>query len=85
MNTDVLQMVEAEDRKPSEGLLNNIRSENLNVYRASPQRLREDVGQESRGAITGDARIARVAAASTSMPSIAARSGGAWSAESNSA
>ena len=32
---------------PPEGLLENIRSENLNVYRASPQRLREDVGQES--------------------------------------
>jgi hypothetical protein len=47
MNTDVLQIVDADDRKPSEGLLNNIRSENLNVYRASPQRLREDVGQES--------------------------------------
>ncbi len=28
-------------------LLERIRSENLNVYRASPQRLREDVGQES--------------------------------------
>lgn len=28
-------------------LLDRIRSENLNVYRASPQRLREDVGQES--------------------------------------
>ena len=47
MNTDVLQMAEANDREPSEGLLSNIRSENLNVYRASPQRLREDVGQES--------------------------------------
>jgi hypothetical protein len=47
MNTDVLQMAEADDREPSEGLLSNIRIENLNVYRASPQRLREDVGQES--------------------------------------
>jgi hypothetical protein len=28
-------------------LLEKIRNENLNVYRASPQRLREDVGQES--------------------------------------
>ena len=28
-------------------LLTRIRNENLNVYRASPQRLREDVGQES--------------------------------------
>src|ERR1700757_1285153 len=28
-------------------LLARIRDENLNVYRASPQRLREDVGQES--------------------------------------
>lgn len=28
-------------------LLDRIRTENLNVYRASPQRLREDVGQES--------------------------------------
>jgi len=36
---------------PGEGvppdLLEKIRNENLNVYRASPQRLREDVGQES--------------------------------------
>lgn len=31
----------------SPDLLDRIRSENLNVYRASPQRLREDVGQES--------------------------------------
>jgi len=30
-----------------EYILDNIRDENLNVYRASPQRLREDVGQES--------------------------------------
>ncbi|MBL7044307.1 MAG: DUF3883 domain-containing protein [Pirellulaceae bacterium] len=30
----------------SNDLLGKIRSENLNVYRASPQRLREDVGQE---------------------------------------
>lgn len=30
----------------SNELLGKIRSENLNVYRASPQRLREDVGQE---------------------------------------
>lgn len=28
-------------------LLSQVRSENLNVYRASPQRLREDVGQEA--------------------------------------
>ena len=35
------------DHQATEGLLDNIRSENLNVYRASPQRLREDVGQES--------------------------------------
>src|SRR6476646_7709801 len=28
-------------------LLATIREENLNVYRASPQRLREDVGQEN--------------------------------------
>jgi hypothetical protein len=28
-------------------LLEKIRNENLNVYRASTQRLREDVGQES--------------------------------------
>ncbi|MSP74387.1 MAG: DUF3883 domain-containing protein [Myxococcales bacterium] len=31
----------------ADGLLEKIRNENLNVYRASPQRLREDVGQES--------------------------------------
>jgi hypothetical protein len=31
----------------SDGLLDRIRSENLGVYRASPQRLKEDVGQES--------------------------------------
>jgi len=31
----------------SNELLSRIRLENLNVYRASPQRLREDVGQES--------------------------------------
>jgi hypothetical protein len=47
MKTSVLQKAEASDRQASEGLLDNIRSENLNVYRASPQRLREDVGQES--------------------------------------
>jgi len=33
--------------EPIEDLLERIRSENLNVYRVSPQRLREDVGQES--------------------------------------
>jgi len=32
---------------PSDDLLAAIREENLNVYRASQQRLREDVGQES--------------------------------------
>src|SRR3954468_12488335 len=32
---------------PAADLLGRIREENLNVYRASPQRLREDVGQES--------------------------------------
>ncbi|MBX7134415.1 MAG: hypothetical protein K1X67_17220 [Fimbriimonadaceae bacterium] len=32
---------------PLDDLLSRIRAENLNVYRASPQRLREDVGQES--------------------------------------
>lgn len=32
---------------PLDPLLERIRTENLNVYRASPQRLREDVGQES--------------------------------------
>jgi hypothetical protein len=47
MNTTVLQKAEATDHQASEGLLDNIRSENLNVYRASPQRLLEDVGQES--------------------------------------
>ena len=47
MNIDASQMVEASDRKPPEDLIFNIRNENLNVYRASPQRLREDVGQES--------------------------------------
>ena len=33
--------------KVADGLLGKIREENLNVYRASAQRLREDVGQES--------------------------------------
>jgi hypothetical protein len=32
---------------PGGDLLTRIREENLNVYRASPQRLREDVGQEN--------------------------------------
>ena len=47
MTTSAQQNAEAQEGKPSEALLNNIRIENLNVYRASPQRLREDVGQES--------------------------------------
>lgn len=47
MSTSMLQKAEAEDSQPFESLLENIRSENLNVYRASSQRLREDVGQES--------------------------------------
>jgi len=47
MSTSVQQKAEVEDCRPSEALLDNIRIENLNVYRASPQRLREDVGQES--------------------------------------
>jgi len=32
---------------PAQDLLASLREENLNVYRASPQRLREDVGQEN--------------------------------------
>jgi hypothetical protein len=35
------------DPEMSDGLLDKIRSENLGVYRASAQRLKEDVGQES--------------------------------------
>ena len=47
MTTSAQQKAEADQGKPSVALLDNIRIENLNVYRASPQRLREDVGQES--------------------------------------
>lgn len=38
---------EHDDAGVAADLLEQIRSENLNVYRVSPQRLREDVGQES--------------------------------------
>jgi hypothetical protein len=47
MTTSAQPNAEAQEGKPSESLLNSIRIENLNVYRASSQRLREDVGQES--------------------------------------
>lgn len=47
MKIDSQQTTKAEDYHPTEALLETIRIENLNVYRASPQRLREDVGQES--------------------------------------
>ncbi len=42
----VVQALAASVGRVSNDLLGKIRSENLNVYRASPQRLQEDVGQE---------------------------------------
>lgn len=49
----------------SDDLLATIRRENLNVYRASPARLREDVGSE---AVTQDARRHDEALGMTAAP-----------------